>query len=64
MKDDCEIDAREKFELGILNPRLSGLWMSKYGYTLSNQNIDKQKSVTVNFVRASDTLESKESKIS
>ena len=41
MKDDCEIDAREKFELGVLNPRLSGLWMSKYGYSVNKQNLEE-----------------------
>ena len=33
MKQDCEIDAREKFENGTLDSRLAGLWMSHYGYT-------------------------------
>lgn len=33
MKQDCEIDAREKFENGTIDSRLAGLWMSHYGYT-------------------------------
>ena len=33
MKEECEIDAREKFENNTLNSRLAGLWMSNYGYT-------------------------------
>lgn len=33
MKQDCENDAREKFENGTLDSRLAGLWMSNYGYT-------------------------------
>ena len=33
MKEECEMDARSKFELGIIDPRLAGLWMSNYGYT-------------------------------
>lgn len=33
MKDECEIDARRKFEQGTIPTQLSGLWMSKYGYT-------------------------------
>lgn len=33
MKQECEIDAREKFENGTLDSRLAGLWMSHYGYT-------------------------------
>jgi hypothetical protein len=33
MKEECEIDARAKFEQGTIPTQLSGLWMSKYGYT-------------------------------
>lgn len=33
MREESEVDAREKFELGIIPSQLSGLWMSKYGYT-------------------------------
>lgn len=33
MKEECEADAREKFELGVIPSQLAGLWMSKYGYT-------------------------------
>lgn len=33
IKDECEQDARKKFENGTLKSQLSGLWMSKYGYT-------------------------------
>ena len=33
MREECETDAREKFELGIIPSQLAGLWMSKYGYT-------------------------------
>lgn len=33
MKDECEVDAREKFETGQIPTQLAGLWMSKYGYT-------------------------------
>lgn len=33
MKEECEIDARKKFELQIIPSQLAGLWMSKYGYT-------------------------------
>ena len=37
MKQDCETDAREKFENGTLDSRLAGLWMSNYGYTTSTK---------------------------
>ena len=33
MKQDCENDAREKFENGTIDSRLAGLWMSHYNYT-------------------------------
>lgn len=33
MKEECEVDARKKFELGIIPPQLAGLWMSNYGYS-------------------------------
>jgi hypothetical protein len=40
IREECEVDAREKFELGILPTQLSGLWMSKYGYsTKADTNI-------------------------
>lgn len=33
MREECEIDARKKFELGVVPSQLAGLWMSHYGYT-------------------------------
>lgn len=33
MKEECEVDARMKFELGIVPSQLAGLWMSKHGYS-------------------------------
>ena len=49
MREECEIDAREKFELGIIPPQLAGLWMSNYGYTTKQDtnlsgNLDIEKS--------------------
>lgn len=38
MKEECEIDARKKFELGVISERLAGLWMSKHGYSTQVQN--------------------------
>jgi hypothetical protein len=32
IKEECEIDARRKFETGQIPPQLAALWMSKYGY--------------------------------
>ncbi len=33
MEEECEVDAREKFETGQIPTQLAGLWMSKHGYT-------------------------------
>ena len=33
MREEAEVDAREKFEMGILPERLAPLWMGRYGYT-------------------------------
>lgn len=33
MREECEVDARSKFELGIIPSQLAGLWMSNYGYS-------------------------------
>jgi hypothetical protein len=37
MREECEMDAREKFELGVIPTQLAGLWMSKYGYTTKQE---------------------------
>ncbi len=39
MREECEIDAREKFELGIIPSQLAGLWMSNYGYSTKTDSI-------------------------
>lgn len=49
MREECEIDARKKFELGVIPSQLAGLWMSKYGYTTKQDtnltgNLDIEKS--------------------
>lgn len=33
IREECEVDARHKFELAEIPSQLAGLWMSKYGYT-------------------------------
>ena len=33
MREECEVDARRKFELSMIPSQLAGLWMSKHGYT-------------------------------
>ena len=41
MKEESAQDIREKFELGIISERLSGLWLSKHGYKLPAQEKDE-----------------------
>lgn len=36
MKEECEVDARKKFELEVIPSRLAGLWMSKHGYSTAH----------------------------
>lgn len=35
MREECEVDARQKFETGVIPVKLAGLWMSKFGYTVN-----------------------------
>ena len=32
MREECEVDARMKFELGVIDTRLAPLWMGRHGY--------------------------------
>ena len=47
MKQECEIDTKEKLESGQIESRLSGLLLSRYGYSTTVEqktdftNIDK-----------------------
>lgn len=38
IREECEADARKKFELQMIPSQLAGLWMSKYGYTTKVEN--------------------------
>jgi len=38
IREACEIDARKKFELGMIPSQLAGLWMSKHGYSTKTDN--------------------------
>lgn len=38
IREECEVDARKKFELEMVPPQLAGLWMSKYGYSTKTEN--------------------------
>ena len=37
IRDEVEQDAREKFEMGVIPSQLSGLWMSRYGYSTKSE---------------------------
>ena len=37
MREECEIDARLKFETGQIPPQLAALWMSKHGYSAKTE---------------------------
>lgn len=38
MKEECEVDARKKFEIGAIPPQLAPLWMGHYGYSAKADN--------------------------
>lgn len=46
MKEECEVDARKKFETQMIPSQLAGLWMSKYGYSVrAEQNAGEQTEI-------------------
>lgn len=48
MKEECELDARAKFETGQIPSQLAGLWMSKYGYTTkTDSKLEADVGVTI-----------------
>lgn len=48
MREECELDARRKFELQMIPSQLAGLWMSHYGYTTkTDSKIDADVGVTI-----------------
>lgn len=48
MKEECEIDARKKFENGTLDSRLAALWMYNYGYsTKTDTNVKADVEVVI-----------------
>lgn len=52
MREECEIDARKKFELQVIPSQLAGLWMSHYGYTTKAEesiNGDMDLNITVDY---------------
>ena len=48
MREECEVDARAKFELGVIPSQLAGLWMSRHGYsTRTDSNVELEPVVIV-----------------
>lgn len=39
MREECEVDARRKFETGCIPTQLAGLWMSRHGYSTKAEAI-------------------------
>jgi len=37
MREECEVDARMKFELGVIDTRLAPLWMGRHGYGIRTE---------------------------
>ena len=33
LREECEVDQRQKFETDTINPKLAGLWMGRWGYS-------------------------------
>lgn len=53
MKEECEVDARKKFETGQIPTQLSGLWMSRHGYSTKT---DVSEAVADNQVKTHSSL--------
>lgn len=48
IREECEVDVRSKFELGVIPTQLSALWMSKYGYsTKTDTNVEGSVPVVI-----------------
>ena len=47
MKEECETDARRKFENNTINSRLAGLWMSRYGYSTKSESKEEVRNSVV-----------------
>lgn len=52
MREECEVDARKKFELQMIPPQLAALWMSKHGYSTKLEQSAAGQSALEDFVQA------------
>lgn len=39
MREESEVDARHKFELGVIDPKLAALWMGRHGYGIKTEAV-------------------------
>lgn len=39
MREESEVDARMKFELGVIDPKLASLWMGRHGYGVKTEAV-------------------------
>lgn len=52
MKEECEVDARKKFELQMIPSQLAPLWMSKHGYSVKTEQSTADASALESFLSA------------
>lgn len=52
MKEECEVDARAKFELGVIPSQLAGLWMSKHGYSTKTDTDKEEQKVRMSVLKS------------
>lgn len=52
VKEECEVDARKKFELQLIPPQLAPLWMSKHGYSAKSK--EELEPIEIVFKKAGD----------
>ena len=38
MREECEVDSRMKFELGVIDAKLAPLWMGRHGYSAKQED--------------------------
>ena len=45
MRDECEVDARVKFETGRIPSKLAPLWMGRYGYSSKPSEVEPDSDI-------------------
>ena len=57
MKDECEVDARKKFETGQIPTQLAALWMSKHGYSTKTETAEADNATLTKILEAVQNVE-------